>query len=54
MHTNLNNSSFAFTVSIRAVGFDGSLLTFHENSVFVVNPGGVITVYFDSPRLSCT
>jgi hypothetical protein len=43
----------AFTLTIHLSGSDGSSITVHETTVFVMNGIGDITVSFDKLSLSC-
>jgi len=52
---NLNerNTNNAFTLTIHLSGSDGSAITVHETTVFVMNANGGVTVDFDKMSLSC-
>jgi hypothetical protein len=52
---NLNerNQNSEFTLTIHAAGPDGSSITAHETTVFVVNGNGDVTVNFDKASLTC-
>jgi len=52
---NLNerNQNSEFTLTIHLSGSDGSSITAHETTVFVMNGIGAITVSFDKLSLSC-
>jgi hypothetical protein len=52
---NLNerNTNNAFTLTIHLSGSDGSAITVHETTVFVMNGIGDITVNFDKLSMSC-
>jgi hypothetical protein len=52
---NLNerNTNSEFTLTIHATGSDGSSITAHETTVFVMNANGTVTVNFDKASLSC-
>jgi len=52
---NLNerNTNNAFTLTIHLSGSDGSSITAHETTVFVMNANGTVTVEFDKFSLSC-
>jgi hypothetical protein len=52
---NLNerNTNNAFTLTIHLSGSDGSSITAHETTVFVMNANGNVTVSFDKLSLSC-
>jgi hypothetical protein len=42
-----------FTLTIHAVGSDGSTITAHETTVFVMNANGTVMVNFDTFNLTC-
>jgi hypothetical protein len=52
---NLNekNSNSTFTFTLNLSGSDGSTISLHEVQHFTLNAGGVVTVEFDKPRLTC-
>jgi hypothetical protein len=52
---NLNeqNQNSAFTLTIHATGSDGTSITAHETTVFVMNANGTVTVNFDKFSLTC-
>jgi hypothetical protein len=50
---NERNSNSAFTLTIHLTGTDGSTITAHETTVFVLNANGTITVNFDKLSLTC-
>jgi hypothetical protein len=52
---NLNeqNSNQTFTLTITLRGSDGSTITAHEVQHFALNANGVVTVDFDTMRLTC-
>jgi hypothetical protein len=52
---NLNekNANGVFTLTIHASGSDGSAITAHEVTTFVMNANGTVTVNFDKASLSC-
>jgi len=52
---NLNerNQNSEFTLTIHATGSDGSSITAHETTVFVLNGNGDVTVNFDKLSLTC-
>jgi len=50
---NERNQNSAFTLTIHATGSDGSSITVHENTVFVLNANGTVTVNFDKFSLTC-
>jgi hypothetical protein len=56
-HSNFNmnqqNSNSSLTSSEHATESDGSTVTFHEVAHFTLNPGGILTVSFDRPTLTC-
>ena len=50
---NERNTNNAFTLTIHLSGSDGSSITAHETTVFVMNANGNVTVDFDKFSLSC-
>jgi hypothetical protein len=52
---NLNerNTNNTFTLTVKLSGSDGSSITAHEVQHFALNANGVVTVDFDTMRLSC-
>jgi hypothetical protein len=52
---NLNerNTNNEFTLTIHAAGTDGSSITGHETTVFVLNANGTVTTNFDKVNLTC-
>jgi hypothetical protein len=50
---NERNQNSEFTLTIHASGSDGSSITVHETTVFVMNGNGKVTVDFDKLSLSC-
>ena len=50
---NEKNSNSEFTLTIHATGSDGSSITAHETTAFVMNANGTVTVNFDKFNLSC-
>lgn len=50
---NERNQNSEFTLTIHAVGSDGSSITAHETTVFVLNGNGTVTVNFDKFNLTC-
>ncbi len=50
---NLQNANTAFTLTIHLTGDDGSFITAHQTTVFVVNANGTITANFDKLNLTC-
>jgi len=50
---NERNQNSAFTLTIHLSGSDGSSITAHETTVFVMNANGNVTVSFDKLSLSC-
>ena len=52
---NLNerNQNSEFTLTIHATGSDGTSITAHETTVFVMNANGTVTVDFDKLSLTC-
>lgn len=52
---NLNekNSNNSFTLTVVLKGSDGSSITAHEVQHFALNANGVVTVDFDTMRLTC-
>lgn len=50
---NERNQNSAFTLTIHLSGSDGSSITAHETTAFVVNANGTVTVNFDKMGLSC-
>ena len=52
---NLNerNQNTEFTLTIHATGSDGTSITAHETTVFVMNANGTVTVNFDKFSLTC-
>jgi hypothetical protein len=50
---NEKNSNSEFTLTIHATGSDGSSITAHETTVFVMSANGTVTVDFDKFSLSC-
>jgi len=50
---NERNANSEFTLTIRLSGSDGSSITVHETTVFVMNADGTVTVNFDKLSLTC-
>jgi len=50
---NERNQNSAFTLTIHLAGSDGSSITAHETTAFVMNANGQVTVNFDKMSLSC-
>jgi hypothetical protein len=50
---NERNQNTAFTLTIHLSGSDGSSITAHETTVFVMNANGQVTVNFDKMSLTC-
>ena len=50
---NQRNTNSAFTLTIHATGSDGSSISAHETTVFVMNANGTVTVNFDKFSLTC-
>ena len=50
---NERNQNTAFTLTIHLGGSDGSSITVHETTVFVMNANGQVTVNFDKMSLTC-
>ena len=50
---NERNQNSEFTLTIHLSGSDGSTITAHETTVFVMNANGGVTVNFDKLNLSC-
>ena len=50
---NMRNSNQEFTLTIHAVGTDGSTITAHETTALVMNANGTVTVSFDKFSLAC-
>lgn len=50
---NERNQNSASTLTIHLSGSDGSSITAHETTVFVMNANGNVTVSFDKLSLSC-
>jgi len=50
---NERNQTSAFTLTIHLSGSDGSTITAHETTAFVLNANGTVTVNFDKMNLSC-
>jgi hypothetical protein len=50
---NQQNANTSFTLNIHLTGSDGSAITAHENTTFVLNANGTVTVNFDKMNLSC-
>ena len=50
---NERNQNSVFTLAIQLTGSDGSSITAHETTVFVLNANGTITVNFDKMDLTC-
>ena len=50
---NERNQNSEFTLTIHATGSDGSSITAHETTVFVLNGNGDVTVNFDKLSLTC-
>ena len=51
---NERNQNSEFTLTIHATGSDGSSITAHETTVFVINGNGDVTVNFDKLNLTCS
>lgn len=51
---NQRNQTSAFTLTIHAVGSDGSSFFGHETTVFALNANGDLTVNFDKMNLTCS
>jgi hypothetical protein len=52
-NVNEKNSNFTFTLTVKLSGSDGSTISLHEVQHFALNANGVVTVDFDTPRLTC-
>ncbi len=50
---NERNQNSEFTLTIHLTGTDGSSITAHETTVFVLNANGTVTVNFDKMSLTC-
>lgn len=50
---NEKNTNNEFTLTIHATGSDGSSITAHEVTVFVMNANGSVTASFDKASLTC-
>jgi hypothetical protein len=50
---NERNQNTAFTLTIHLSGSDGSSITAHETTAFVMNANGQVTVNFDKMSLTC-
>jgi hypothetical protein len=50
---NERNQNSEFTLTIHLTGSDGSTITAHEVTVFVLNANGTVTVNFDKMNLTC-
>ena len=50
---NERNTNSEFTLTIHAVGSDGSTISAHEATVFVMNAYGAVTVNVDKFSLTC-
>jgi hypothetical protein len=50
---NEKNANNSFTLTIILTGSDGSTITAHEVQHFALNANGVVTVDFDTMRLTC-
>jgi hypothetical protein len=50
---NEQNQNSEFTLTIHATGSDGTSITAHETTVFVMNANGTVTVNFDKFSLTC-
>ena len=50
---NQQNQTSTFTFSAKLVGSDGTTITGHELTQFVLRPDGTVQVDFDKARLSC-
>jgi hypothetical protein len=50
---NERNQNSEFTLTIHLTGSDGSSITAHETTVFVMNANGQVTASFDKMSLSC-
>ena len=53
LNMNERNQNSEFTLTIHVTGSDGSTITGHETTVFVVNGNGTVTVSFDKLNLTC-
>jgi hypothetical protein len=53
VNMNERNANSEFTLTIHAAGSDGTAITAHETTVFVMNANGTVTVNFDKMSLSC-
>jgi hypothetical protein len=51
---NERNQNSTFTLTIHAVGSDGSSFDGHETTAFVLNADGRVTVDFDKMKLTCS
>ncbi len=51
---NERNQNSTFTLTIHAVGSDGSSFYGHETTVFALNANGDLTVNFDKMNLTCS
>lgn len=52
-NVNEQNANNTFTLTFMLKGSDGSTLTLHEVQHFALNANGVVTVNFDTTRLTC-
>lgn len=50
---NERNQNSAFTLTIHATGSDGSSITAHQTTAFVLNANGSVTVNFEKDSLTC-
>jgi hypothetical protein len=53
VNMNEKNQNTSFTLTIHASGSDGSSITAHQTTTFVMNANGTVTVNFDKMRLTC-
>jgi hypothetical protein len=52
-NVNERNQNSEFTLTIHITGADGSSITAHETTAFVLNANGDVTVNFDKLNLAC-
>lgn len=50
---NERNQTSAFTLTIHLSGSDGSAISVHETTSFVMNANGTVTVNFDKLNMTC-
>ncbi len=52
-NVNEKNANNTFTLTFMLTGSDGSTITIHEVQHFALTANGVVTVNFDTTRLTC-